>query len=290
LPAPSSRADGTPWLRFAQRLCLEAVTVQQAISAASPPIARRDAETLLLHLLRQGRAWLFTHADEELGEELRVEFFALVARRAAREPLQYLTDTQEFYGLALKVTPATLIPRPETELLVEAVLAWAAQQPQPVALIDVGTGTGAIALAIAAHLPQAQVVACAVAQQNALSLGLEWRVRFAESDLLAAYGGVRFDVVVSNPPYIPAGDAAEMQPEVRDFEPHTALFAGSDGLEVYRRLIPQAKAALRPGGLLAMEFGYGQREALAELLTGWEEVRFLDDYAGIPRVVLATSG
>lgn len=250
-----------------------------------------------MHLLQQGRAWLFTHADEELGEELRVEFFELVARRAAREPLQYLTGTQEFYGLELKVTPATLIPRPETELLVEAVLAWAAQQAPPVAVIDVGTGTGAIALAIATHLPQAQVVACdfsvaalAVAQQNATRLGLSGRVQFAESDLLAAYGSVRFDVVVSNPPYIPAGDAAEMQPEVRDFEPHTALFAGSDGLEVYRRLIPQAKAALRLGGLLAMEFGYGQREALAELLTGWEEVRFLDDYAGIPRVVLATSG
>ena len=117
--------------------------------------------------------------------------------------------------------------------------------------------------------------------------GLGERLRFAHSDLLAAYGGITFDAIVSNPPYIPASDAAEMQLEVRDFEPHSALFAGDDGLEVYRRLIPQAHAALRPGGLLAMEFGFGQRDSLATLLLSWKNVRFLDDYAGIPRIALA---
>jgi release factor glutamine methyltransferase len=270
------------------------VTVQEAIAEAAQHITRRDAETLLLHLLQKDRVWLFTHAADPLPEKQQAALAALTARRAAHEPLQYLTGTQEFYGLALQVTPATLIPRPETELLVEAVLDWAKGQPSPLKLVDIGTGTGAIALALATHLPHAEITACdlspaalAVAQQNAASLGLGNCIRFTNSDLLAAYSGDTFDAIVSNPPYIPNGDAAEMQLEVRDFEPHSALFAGDDGLEVYRRLIPQAHAALRPGGLLAMEFGFGQRDSLAALLLLWKNVRFLDDYAGIPRVALA---
>ena len=273
---------------------LEVVTLHQAIQEASQQIARRDAETLLLHLLRKDRAWLFTHMADPIENETRKIFFALTARRAVHEPLQYLTGTQEFYGLVLQVTPATLIPRPETELLVETVLDWAGQQASPLHVLDVGTGTGAIALALATHLPQAKVVACdlsaaalEVAQLNAADLSLNGLVHFVQSDLLAAFGGATFDVIVSNPPYIPMGDATEMQPEVRDFEPHSALFAGDDGLEVYRRLIPQALAALRPGGLLAMEFGFGQSKALNLMLNGWAQVSLLDDYAGIPRIVMA---
>jgi release factor glutamine methyltransferase len=274
------------------------VTIQEAIHEASQSIARRDAETLLLHLLKKDRAWLFTHADEPLPPDLQAALATLVSRRAAHEPLQYLTGVQEFYGLSLRVTPATLIPRPETEHLVEAVLDWAGKlapnQQAGLKIVDVGTGTGAIAIALTANLPQASVAACdlslaalAIAKENAASLGFGDRITFSRSDLLAVYGGDTFDAIVSNPPYIPVGDSPGMQPEVRDFEPHSALFAGDDGLEVYRRLIPQAHAALRPGGLLAMEFGFGQRDALAALLQDWKDVQFIDDYAGIPRVVLA---
>jgi release factor glutamine methyltransferase len=278
------------------------MTLQQAIAEASTFISRRDAEVLLTHLLQRDRAWLFLHGDDELAAPDSAALRELVARRAEHEPLQHITGVQEFFGLALRVTRDTLIPRPETEHLVEAVLAWASTQTSGLRLLDVGTGTGAIALALARHLSQAEIVACdlsaaalEVARDNARELGLEQRVRFQLSDLLEAYGpelrqGRRFSAVVSNPPYVPAGDAAQMQPEVRDFEPHGALFAGDDGLDVYRRLIPQAHAALAPGGLLAMEIGFGQREALAELLSQWKDVRFLDDYAGIPRVVLAARG
>lgn len=287
------------------------MNLHTAIAEASTQITRRDAETLLAHLLGCDRAWVFAHPEAELDAAQREAFRSLTARRAVHEPLQYITGLQEFYGLSLRVTPDTLIPRPETELLVEAVLQWAATRSEPLRILDVGTGTGAIALALAAHLPNAErnveIVACdisaaalAVARDNAEQLDLAGyagagRVRFVQSDLLAALtpeldAGGLFDAIVSNPPYVPSADAATMQPEVVDFEPHAALFAGPDGLEVYRRLIPQAHAALRPGGLLALELGFGQRDSIADLLDGWEAVRFLDDYAGIPRIALARKG
>jgi release factor glutamine methyltransferase len=248
---------------------------------------------------------MFAHPEEELDATQKEVFRDFIARRAAREPLQYLTGRQEFYGLPLRVTPDTLIPRPETELLVEAVLHWASSRQPALRILDVGTGTGAIALALATHLDAAEIVASdlsaaalAVARDNAAELDASantgaGRVRFVQSDLLAALtpevdAGGLFDIIVSNPPYVPAADAATMQPEVVDHEPHLALFAGDDGLEVYQRLIPQADAALRSGGLLAMEFGFGQKNALATLLDGWDDVRFLDDYAGIPRIALAS--
>ena len=276
------------------------MNLHTALAEASTQITRRDAETLLAHLLGHDRAWVFAHPEAHLDEEQKEAFCDLTARRAAQEPLQYLTGQQEFYGLLLQVTADTLIPRPETELLVEAVLHWASSQALELRMLDVGTGTGAIALALATHLPAAEIVACdisaaalAVARDNAESLDLADRVRFTQSDLLAALtpeldAGGLFDVIVSNPPYVPNADAETMQTEVVDHEPHLALFAGEDGLEVYRRLIPDAHAALRPGGLLAMEFGFGQRGALADLLDGWDDVRFLDDYAGIPRIAFAT--
>jgi release factor glutamine methyltransferase len=273
--------------------------VRDAITEGSMRIARRDAETLLAHVLRRDRVWVFAHPEAELETQQAAAFGHLVERRAAQEPLQQLTGWQEFYGLNLRVTSDTLIPRPETEGLVEAVLAWAAETGGSLRVVDVGTGTGAIALALAAHLKDAEVMAgdlseaaLEVARENAERLGLDEQVRFVRSDLLAGFegevdAGALFDVVVSNPPYVPEGDAATMQREVVNYEPAMALFAGEDGLDLYRLLIPGAWAALRVGGLLAMEFGFGQREALRELLQAWGEVRFLDDYAGIPRVVLA---
>jgi release factor glutamine methyltransferase len=273
--------------------------VRDAIAEGAALIPRRDAETLLAHVLGRDRVWVFAHPEAELAAEQAAVFGQLVERRAAQEPLQQLTGWQEFYGLNLRVTSDTLIPRPETEGLVEAVLAWAAETGGSLRVVDVGTGTGAIALALAAHLKDAEVMAgdlseaaLEVARENAERLGLDEQVRFVRSDLLAGFegemdAGALFDVVVSNPPYVPEGDAATMQREVVNYEPAMALFAGEDGLDLYRRLIPEAWAALRVGGLLAMEFGFGQREALRELLQAWGEVRFLDDYAGIPRVVLA---
>ncbi len=281
---------------------LDLMTLHTALSEASTQIARRDAEILLAHLLRRDRAWVFAHPEAELDAEQKEAFREVTARRAAREPLQYLTGEQEFYGLPLRVTGDTLIPRPETELLVESVLGWAKLQAGPLRILDVGTGTGAIALALATHLPAAEIVACdlsaaalAVARDNAERLDLAARVSFVQSDLLDALtpeldAGGFFDAIVSNPPYVPSTDAPTMQPEVVDHEPHLALFAGEDGLEVYRRLIPEAHAALRSGGLLAMELGFGQREALEALLDGWEDVRFLEDYAAIPRIALAVRG
>jgi release factor glutamine methyltransferase len=270
------------------------MTLRDALIEASAGIDRRDAEVLLAHVLERDRAWLLAHPEAELSAALLAEFRERVTRRAAREPLQYITGGQEFFGFGLHVTPATLIPRPETEHLVEAVLAWAAlRSPATLRVLDVGTGSGAIAIALAKKLPSAEVSACdlstaalAVARGNAEHLGA--RVRFVASDLLEAFAEhPHFDVIAANPPYVPQTDSATLQSEVRDFEPHLALFAGADGLDVYRRLIPQARSALRPGGLLAMELGFGQQEPLRELLAGWSDVRFVEDYAGIARVVLA---
>ena len=272
------------------------MTVHNLLLEAATVIARRDAELLLAHTLRQPRIWLLAHPEAEVNEVEAALFLALTARRAAGEPAQYLTGTQEFFGLELRVTPAVLIPRPETEHLVEAALAWSETQRRPLRFLDIGTGSGAIAIAIAVNLPGVEIFAADissaaldVARENAVRLGVSERIRFVESDLLSALGSadLPFDAILSNPPYIPSSDAATMQREVVGHEPHTALFAGMDGLDIYRRLIPAAYAALRPGGLLALEIGFGQREALVELLDGWDNVRFVDDYAAIPRVALA---
>jgi release factor glutamine methyltransferase len=284
------------------------MTLREAITEAATSIARREAETLLAHVLFRDRAWLIAHSDTELSSTVLSAYRALIARRLAKEPLQHLTGTQEFYGLPLRVTRDTLIPRPETEQLVEAVLLWITARPHlttartPLRVLDVGTGTGAIALALATHLPNADIsatdispAALSVAEHNAGRLHLGHRIHFIPSDLLTApqfKTAAPFDVIVSNPPYISIYEAATLQPEVMDHEPHLALFAGPSGLDIYRRLIPAAHAALRPGGLLALEFGYGQTDALAALFQAprfptWQNLRFQDDYAGIPRIALA---
>jgi release factor glutamine methyltransferase len=271
------------------------MNIGETITAASTQIDRRDAELLLAHVLQQPRTYVLAHPEVELDFIQRANFEALITRRAQGMPLQYLLGMQEFYGLELRVTPDALIPRPETEQLVEAVLAWSRKRMKPMNVLDIGTGTGAIALALVSNEPMLNVVATDVslpalqlARDNALRLGLSDRVRFVESDLFSnLHPTVLFDAIVSNPPYIPAGDASSMQREVVEHEPHTALFAGADGLDIYRRLIPFAWNALRSEGLLALEFGYGQGEAMRTLLRGWRNVRILDDYAGIPRIALA---
>ncbi len=280
------------------------MTLRQALTAAARRFAgdehlretaNRDAELLLLDAAGISRVALLAYPERELSAEERARYEEAIRRRMVHEPIQYITGRQEFYGLALGVSPDVLIPRPETEHLVEEVLG---RMPhgEPVRIVDVGTGSGAIAIALAVHLPRAEITAVdlspgalAVAGANAREHGVGGRIRFLLSDLLEAVlgDGGGFDAVVSNPPYIPEPERARLHPEVRDYEPATALFAGLDGLDLYRRLIPQALAALRPGGLLALEIGYGQRDALTALLGGWREVAFVEDLRQISRVAVA---
>jgi release factor glutamine methyltransferase len=275
----------------------EALTRATSQLDASPelrPSASRDATLLLLHTLGISRAALLADPGRALTPGQHTAYEALILRRLGNEPVQYITGEQEFYGLTLHVTPAVLIPRPETEHLVETVLSEL-DPVAPLHVLDVGTGSGAIAIALAHHLPNAQVTALdlspeaiEVAHSNAVLNSLDHRIRFLVSDLLSAVSGEpAFDVVVSNPPYIPTADRSTLHPQIRDFEPAAALFAGADGLDIYRRLIPQAHAALKPNGLLALEIGHRQREDVLDLLTDWNDVRVVNDLQDIPRVVLA---
>jgi release factor glutamine methyltransferase len=254
---------------------------------------RRDAELLLLHLLRRDRAFLLTHSDFELTAEQAEQYTARVRRRAAHEPIQYIVGEQEFFGLRFEVTQDVLIPRPETEHLVETLLARVPHD-RTLRIADIGTGSGAIAVALAQALPHAAVTALdiseaalAVARRNAEAHHVIDRIRFLKSDLLSAVVGETFDAIASNPPYVAEVDRGSLEPQVVDYEPSTALFAGPSGLDVFQRMIPQAHEALKPGGWLMMEIGHGQRDALAELLRGWDNVGFVDDLQGIPRVVCA---
>ncbi len=274
---------------------LEILTVAIARLAANPDLrdhARRDAELLLLHHLNINRAQLLANPTRELTEEDEFFYWQNTHRRASPEPIQYITGQQEFYGLNLRVTPAVLIPRPETEHLVEAVLQRLPHN-QPLAIADIGTGSGAIAIALASHLPQARITAIdispealAIATANAETHHVADRIHLLQSDLLSAVTGT-FDAIVSNPPYVP--DHEPLHPQVRDHEPPTALFAGPQGLNIYRRLIPQARTALKPNAILALDLGHGPREAIAALLTPWHNVTFIDDLQQIPRIALASN-
>jgi release factor glutamine methyltransferase len=249
----------------------------------------------LLHTLQIPRVTLIAYPDRDLSPDQDALYQITISRRLQLEPIQYITGEQEFYGLRLHVSPAVLIPRPETEHLVEAVLALLPAN-QPLKLVDIGTGSGAIAIALAMHLPLAQITALdistkalAVAATNAREHNVANRIDFLESDLLAAVGHPTetFDAMVSNPPYIPESDRSTLHPQVREHEPRAALFAGETGLDIYRRIIPQALSALKPTGLLALEIGHGQREALTHLLAGWNDISFVNDLQQIPRVALA---
>jgi release factor glutamine methyltransferase len=265
---------------------------------------RLNAEVLLMFTLGCDRAYLYAHPERELMAPEMERYCAALDERARGVPAQYITGHQEFWGLDLIVSPAVLIPRPETEHLVETVLELAAAErlgaeaARPLRLVDVGTGSGAIALALAQELPQAKIwaadispAALEVAQANAARLELAGRVHFVESDLLAAFAApMTFDFIVSNPPYVGEGEADKVQREVKKFEPHVAVFAGPDGLDVIRRLAPQALAALRPAGWLLLEIGYTQEAAVRALLGTchrWSELRTVPDLQGIPRVVVA---
>ena len=258
------------------------------------PTALQDAALLLMHTLGIDRATLMAHPERPMDREQQAAYQAALERRLRFEPIQYILGHTEFYGLRLRVTPAVLIPRPETEHLVEAVAARVPKD-RAIRIADVGTGSGAIAIALAHLLPNASVTALdlspealAVARQNAADHKLLHRIQFVESDLLnAVVTDAPFAAIVSNPPYIPLSEAAELHPQVRDHEPASALFAGPTGLEIYERLLPKSASMLLPNGLLALEIGHGQQAQIAQLLRFWRDVEFLPDLQGIPRVALA---
>jgi len=286
-------------VQLRQALAAATLQLEAQLDAAETSEARLHAEVLVFHVLGCDRAYLFAHPERELTEAEQSHYDALISRRAAGEPLQYLTGHQEFWKADFLVTPAVLIPRPETEHLIEQVLALIQQYPLGPRLkfIDVGTGSGAIAITLARELPQAEVhavdlspAALEVARCNAERLGA--RVHFAQSDLLACFLDVpendpSFDFVVSNPPYVGLNEQDKVQEVVKRHEPPMALFAGDDGLDVIRRLIPLAFQALRPVGWLLMEIGYTQSEAVMAMLADWHNVHAVADLAGIPRVIIA---
>lgn len=257
--------------------------------------AALDARLLAQHLLGWDAARLLTHGEEPAPDRFQHEYEALVSRRVAREPLAYITGQREFWNLAIEVSPAVLVPRPETELLVEAALEHC-ERLDALRIADVCTGSGCVAVAIAREFVRATVVASdisedalEIARRNVTRYGVASRVRCAHADLLASLPGP-FDLILANPPYVPAVDAPTLDPEVREFEPHAALFAGGDGLQIIRRLVAEAPPALVRGGMLMFEFGAGQSGAVEALLRstpGLEMVDLKNDLQDIPRIAIA---
>lgn len=269
----------------------------EKLEAARVGSPRMNAEVLLMFILACDRAYLYAHPERELTAEEAARYDEALAERSRGRPSQYITGHQEFWGMDLIVSPAVLIPRPETEHVIETVLELVRETGPSAQLriVDVGTGSGCIALALARELPHAEIhavdisaAALEIARANASRLELAGRIAFYESDLLEALPPeAALDFVVSNPPYVGEAEPEKVQREVRDFEPRVAVFAGENGLEAYERLIPQAHARLKPGGWLVVEIGYSIEGAVRALLAGWSEVRVTRDLQGIARVVAA---
>jgi release factor glutamine methyltransferase len=266
--------------------------LSDASALLSSDEAALEAQLLLLHLLNVNRAWLIAHQNDALEASIHAAYRALINRRINGEPIAYIMGYREFYGLKLKVTPYTLIPRPDTETLVEAALKKI-EPDLPLSICDLGTGTGAIALAIAKNRPNAQVIAVdfsdkalEIARQNAQDLAI-LNCQFLQSDWLSALKNQRFDVIVSNPPYIEADDQHLSQGDLR-YEPLSALASGKDGLGDIRTIIRQAKNHLNPHGWLMLEHGYNQAEAVASLFkeAGFSDISHALDLQCIQRVSL----
>ncbi len=278
------------------------------------PSAALAAELLLMHTLGQDRAWLYAHPERELAAAYREKYFALVARRASGVPTQHLTGHQEFWGLDFEVTPDVLIPRPETEHVIEVSLerlgvsTESADSPRRGAefhIADIGTGSGCIAIALAHELPAAHVVATdissaalEVARRNAARHNVAARINFVECNLLDAllhqspaisHQSPHYDLIASNPPYIGRREAATLAREVRDHEPDSALYGGESGTELYAPLIAQAAKLLKPAGILVLELGHNSAEHVSRLLDTpeWTDAEFVKDLAGIVRVASA---
>jgi len=286
------------------------VQLRQALNAAVEfltvarvPSPRMNAELLIMFTLDCDRAYLYAHPERELTAEDLARCDEALARRATGVPAQYITGHQEFWGLDFIVSPAVLIPRPETEHVVEAVLELARlaqpdgrSRPSPhgLRIVDVGTGSGAIALALAKELPSAEIhatdispEALDIARANAARHELTSRIEFHGTDLLSGLPTGSFDFVVSNPPYVGESEEDSVQLEVRKFEPRNAVFAGPTGVEVIERMIPQARAALAPGGWLVFEISGTIADRVRSLLLSWDEVEIRNDLQGIARVAIA---
>lgn len=253
---------------------------------------RLTAEVLLADVLGRDRSFLYGHSEDALAAESNDAFLRAIDQRAAGTPTQYITRHQEFYGRDFLVTPDVLIPRPETEHVVETALRLA---PPGAAIVDAGCGSGAIAISLTLEMPGAPATvfatdishsALAVSRENACRLGA--RVHLIECDLVSAIAPRSIDLLVSNPPYIPLEEEAGLPREVREHEPHKALFAGPGGLDAYRALIADAQRVLRPGGWLVLELGYRQSNAVSQMLDGrWCNTEIVCDLAGLPRVLAA---
>jgi release factor glutamine methyltransferase len=287
------------------------------LTADQVPSPRLNAELLLMFTLDCDRAYLFAHPERELSADEQTRYDAALAERARGLPAQYIIGHQEFWGMDLIVTPAVLIPRPETEHVIETVLqlrsvdlgrqtsasATSSRRPRSesggprsgtLRILDLGTGSGCIALALAKEFPHAEIhatdispAALEVARANAARHQFENRVRFHQADLFAGLNLKGLDFVVSNPPYVGESEEDQVQLEVRKFEPRNAVFAGSAGIEVIVRLLPQARTALRAGGWLVLEISGTIASRVQNLLDGWDEIRIIPDLQGIPRVAQA---
>ena len=276
------------------------------LEKSAVPSPRLTAEVLLMHAAHCDRAHLYAHGERELTEVEWIHYGLYLRERLDGKPTQYITGHQEFWGLDFLVNPSVLIPRPETELVVETAVALARKHfPHDTRLniADVGTGSGCIAVALAKELPHARIYAVdqsaqalETARKNAARLGVQQQIVLLESDLLAVCSGddlPPFQIVVSNPPYVSRDDQTTLMREVRDHEPSQALFAGESGADVYARLIPQAARALLPGGFLVLELGHDSQEMVAALLSSpegekqWDNMEWWRDLAGIIRVVSA---
>jgi len=279
-----------------------AETIKRAseyLRSASVPNDLLDAQTLLAEALGRDRTYLIINYNKILSDQELTGYRALIERRASGEPLQYITGHQEFFGLEFEVTPDVLIPRPETEILIEETIRIVAKSDfSGPAIIDVGTGSGCIAVTLARELVGVRVIATEistaaleVARRNAARHGMTGRIEFLAANLLAAFAEIPFaDIIISNPPYVARQDIETLQREVRDWEPRMALTDFADGLTFYRRLLADAPARLKPGGYLLCEMGYTQSGAIAAMIDRsiWSEPQILNDLQGIPRTMVTS--
>jgi release factor glutamine methyltransferase len=275
------------WPRGLRRSFNKVATWQALLSQS--PIDRRESEMLAGAVLGRDRAWLLAHDDDIATPDAEAQFRSWIRRRSSGEPIPYVTGHKEFFGLDIEVTPSVLIPRPETEFVVERFLAIESSLP-PGPVVDVGTGSGCILAAALSHSNrfgigvESEREALTVAVRNWSRLDI--RARPVLGDLLTGFRPNSVAAVLSNPPYI-AGNDPNLDPAVAEFEPSRALFAGADGMDVVRQLAQQSSSILLPGGVLVMEFGFGQKAEVVRCLAGWDQVTVTNDLAGIPRVVVA---